>query len=91
MSGKSGKSDSESFCYKDCPICPGLQHKIDKIYTALLGADGLGLTDGLVHAITQLQKSRSIESSWINVFKPLIIGLVSAGLSSAITYLLLMH
>lgn len=85
------EGESETFSYKDCPVCPDLRHKIDRIYVALLGADGMGLTDGIVHALTQLQKNQQVESSWIKVFRPLLIGVVSAAVASGITYLLIIH
>jgi hypothetical protein len=80
-----------SFSYMDCPICPDLNRKIDKIYVALLGVDGMGLTEGIVHAIAQLQQSRRVESSWVNMFKPLITGIASAVVASAVTYFILMY
>jgi hypothetical protein len=68
--------------YSNCPSCPEIKKKIDRIDLALLGEDGTGLNGGIVKAITDLQKKNRVQTSWVSIAKPVAIAVVS----SAITY-----
>jgi hypothetical protein len=74
--------------YSLCPSCPEIKKKIDRIDLALLGEDGTGLTGGIVKAITELQKKNKVQGSWVAIAKPLAIGVLSAAITLALTYLL---
>ena len=74
--------------YKNCPSCPDIKKKIDRIDRALLGEDGTGMKEGIVHAITILQKNSKVQASWVNNAKPIAIVVVSSLLTFALTYLL---
>jgi hypothetical protein len=77
--------------YSNCPSCPEIKKKIDRIDRALLGEDGTGMNGGIVHAITSLQKNHKVQSSWINTFKPILLSVASGLLYSAITYIIVTH
>ena len=85
------KSDSAKFAFGTCPACPEIKKKIDRIDLALLGPDGTGMKEGIVHAITQLQKNRKVETSWVNFAKPVAVAVVSSLLTFALAYGLLSH
>ncbi len=74
--------------YSLCPSCPEIKRKIDRIDLALLGEDGTGLNGGIVMAITDLQKKNRVQTSWVNVAKPIAVGVVTAAVTFAVTYLL---
>ena len=42
----------------NCPECPEIKKKIDRIFVALLGDDGLGMQNGLVYELTLLKSIR---------------------------------
>ncbi len=74
--------------YSNCPSCPEIKKKIDRIDLALLGEDGTGLNGGIVKAITELQKKGKVQSSWVSFAKPIAIGVGTAAATFAVTYLL---
>jgi predicted oxidoreductase len=74
--------------YSLCPACPEIKKKIDRIDLALMGPDGTGMKDGIVHAITQLQKNGKVQDSWVNNAKPILFAVVSSVLTFALTYAL---
>ncbi len=45
--------------YSNCPSCPEIKKKVDRIDRALLGKDGTGLNDGVIHRILQRQGQES--------------------------------
>ena len=79
---------SEDPDYSLCPACPEIKKKIDRIDLALMGPDGTGMKEGIVHAITQLQKASKVQDSWVNNTKPILFAAVSSVLTFAITYAL---
>jgi hypothetical protein len=74
--------------YSNCPSCPEIKRKIDRIDLALLGEDGTGLNGGIVKAITDLQKKSRVQTSWISFSKPIAIGVATAAATFAVSYLL---
>ena len=40
--------------YSLCPACPEIKKKIDRIDLALMGPDGTGMKEGIVHAIIRI-------------------------------------
>ena len=86
---KSG--NTEKFDFRNCPTCPDIKKKIDRIDRALLGPDGTGLKEGIVYAITQLQKNSRVQASWVNFAKPIAVAVISSLLTFALTYGLLSH
>jgi len=72
--------------YANCPICPEIKKKIDRIDLALLGEDGTGLNGGIVKAIIDLQKKNKVQASWINNAKPIAIAAISSLITFALTY-----
>ena len=75
--------------YSNCPSCPDIKRKIDRIDLALLGEDGTGLNGGIVKAITDLQKKSKIQSSWLGIAKPIAIAVATSVITLAVTYGLL--
>ncbi len=75
------------------PKCPYLlqinQHAQDlqTIKKALLGEDGTGMNSGIVFEIGCLKSNNKIHSSWINTFRPLIVSVVTAIVTAAITFI----
>jgi hypothetical protein len=82
---------TRAFQFESCPACPDIKKKIDRIDLALLGPDGTGMNDGIVHAITQLQKNGQVQASWISFIKPVAVAVVSSLLTFVLTYELLDH
>jgi hypothetical protein len=74
--------------YSNCPSCPEIKKKIDRIDLALLGEDGTGLNGGIVKAITDLQKKSRVQTSWVSFAKPIAIGVVTAAVTFVVSYLL---
>jgi hypothetical protein len=72
--------------FTNCPTCPDLKKKIDRIDLALMGPDGTGMKEGIVQAITQLQKNSQVQNSWINFGKPIMIALVTSTVTFLLTY-----
>ena len=58
---------------------------IKAIRRALLGDDGTGLTTGIVFEISKIKTALQIHNSWINLGRPIIIAMISSGL----TYLII--
>ncbi len=74
--------------YSLCPSCPEIKRKIDRIDLALLGEDGTGLNGGIVKAITDLQKKSRIQTSWVNIAKPVAIAVISSAITYGLTWTL---
>lgn len=72
--------------FSNCPTCPEMKKKIDKIFNALLGEDGMGLQSGIVYEIKRLKEKESINASWSGFAKPILIAVVSSALTFLITY-----
>ena len=77
---------SQEQSYANCPSCPDIKKKIDRIELALLGPDGTGREAGLVKAVNKIESSLNVQSSWANMFKPVAIAVVSSALTFALTY-----
>ena len=77
---------SQEQSYANCPSCPEIKKKIDRIELALLGPDGTGREAGLVKAVNKIESSLNVQSSWANMFKPIAIAVVSSALTFALTY-----
>jgi hypothetical protein len=74
--------------YSNCPSCPEIKKKIDRIDLALLGEDGTGLNGGIVRAITDLQKKGKVSASWASFARPIAIGAVTSVVTFLLTYAL---
>lgn len=83
-----------------CPACPEIKStqiemkkKLDRIDIAILGSDGTGLNDGIVHEITELQKNttitKKITESWIKTIRPIVTFIIGSLVTAAITYLII--
>jgi predicted oxidoreductase len=80
---------SEEPDYSLCPACPEIKKKIDRIDLALMGSDGTGMKEGIVKAITELQKNNKVQASWVSFSKPLAIAILSSIITFGLTYGLL--
>jgi hypothetical protein len=69
-----------------CPDCPEVKKKIDRIFEALLGADGLGMQSGLVYEVTLLKSAKNTTASWVGVAKPIAIAVVTSAFTFLLTY-----
>jgi hypothetical protein len=74
--------------YSNCPSCPEIKKKIDRIDRALLGEDGTGMSGGIVKSITDLQEKSRVSASWIGFAKPIAIGAVTSVVTFLLTYAL---
>jgi hypothetical protein len=83
--------DLDKFDFRNCPTCPDLKKKIDRIDRALLGPDGTELNKGIVYAITQLQKNSEVQASWVNFAKPIALAVLSSLVTFALTYGIMQH
>ena len=74
--------------YKN-PRCPyvtqinlntNVSKNVEKTLIALMGEDGTGLNDGVIHQlldkVNSLSKTRSVNASWISFWKPVVISVV---------------
>lgn len=77
---------SQEQSYANCPSCPEIKKKIDRIDLALMGPDGTGMKEGIVKAITDLKEAARVQSSWLNFAKPIAIAVISSALTFALTY-----
>ena len=75
----------------NCPECPEIKKKIDRIFVALLGDDGLGMQNGLVYELTLLKSTKNTTASWVGVVKPVAIAVLSSGITFVLTYGVLQH
>ena len=75
--------------YSLCPSCPEIKKKVDRIDRALLGHDGTGLNDGVIHRmllkLDDLETKNKVSASWLDMIKPIAISVVITALT---TYLL---
>jgi hypothetical protein len=85
--------------FQNCPSCPEIKKKIDRIYSALLGEDGICLTEGLVKEITDLKTKfisldttlktqRRTNSAWLNWIRPIIGGVSVVAITELIIFVL---
>ena len=72
--------------FSNCPDCPEIKKKIDRIFVALLGDDGLGMQNGLVYELTLLKSTKNTTASWIGVAKPIAIAVVASAVTFLLTY-----
>jgi hypothetical protein len=95
--------------FTNCPACPEIKlnqteiiKKIDRIYTALLGADGICLTAGLVKKVTDLEtrfanleatltSQRKTNASWLNWIRPIVGGVAVVAVTELIVFLVSHH
>jgi hypothetical protein len=70
----------------NCPECPEIKKKIDRIFVALLGDDGLGMQNGLVYELTLLKSNKITTASWVGVVKPIAIAVISSAITFGLTY-----
>jgi hypothetical protein len=68
----------------NCPECPEIKKKIDRIFEAILGDDGLGMKNGIVFELTALKATKSTTDSWVGVVKPIA---VSVAITAVTTFL----
>jgi hypothetical protein len=84
-----GSNNNRQFI--NCPTCPELKRKIDRIDIALLGADGTGMTSGIVMALTQLKSNMNanedVTASWVRTFRPIVTFVVGSLVTAGVTYL----
>ena len=70
---------TSDYVFQSCPICPDLTRKINSLGLALLGEDGTGLNDGVIHSILEkligLEVSRTVTASWVSFVKPVAISI----------------
>ncbi len=98
----SQKKKDEVFSFANCPSCPEIKRKIDRIYLALLGADGICLTAGLVKEVTDLKASfdrletalktqQKVNSAWLSWIKPVVGGCAVVAITELIIFLSVHH
>ncbi len=96
MSGK------DLFDYENCPTCPELRRKIDAIYLALLGTDGVCLTTGVVKEVldlkaqiadlkTSMKTERKVVAQWESWIKPVVGGSAVVIFSEILIFALTHH
>jgi len=74
--------------YKN-PSCPyvtqinlntNVSKNVEKTLIALMGEDGTGLNDGVIHQlldkVNSLSKTRSVNASWVSFWKPIAVSVV---------------
>jgi hypothetical protein len=92
----------DDFNYKHCPVCPELRRKIDAIYLALLGADGVCLTTGVVKEVldlksqiddlkTSMKAERKVVAQWESWVKPVVGGSAVVIFSEILIFALTRH
>lgn len=88
--------------FVNCPSCPEIKNKIDRIYVALLGDDGICLSKGLVKEITDLKTrfgfleatikaQRNTNASWLSWIKPVFGGVTVVAVTELIIFLVSHH
>jgi hypothetical protein len=72
--------------YSLCPSCPEIKKKVDRIDRALLGKDGTGLNDGVIHRmllkLDDLEAKNKVSASWLDLIKPIAISVVITALTT---------
>ncbi len=86
---------SEAYKNPSCPyvtqinINTACMKQVDKALISLLGKDGTGLNDGVIHRMLQklddLEAKNKVSASWLDMIKPIAISVVITALT---TYLL---
>jgi len=90
-----GDDCPEAYSNPSCPyvtqinINTSCMKQVDKALISLLGKDGTGLNDGVIHRMLQklddLEAKNKVSSSWFDLIKPIAISVVITALT---TYLL---
>lgn len=94
----------DDICQLECeeayenPSCPyvtqinintNCMKNVEKTLIALMGSDGTGLNDGVIHEIltglNSLKKTRGVTASWVNILKPVVVSVV---ITAVTTYLI---
>ncbi len=81
---------SKAIANRKCPILLRINHHAQDLQTikkALVGEDGTGMNSGIVFEIGCLKSSNKIHSSWINTFRPIVVSVVTAIITAAITFI----
>ena len=60
---------------------------VKDIKTAILGQDGTGMKEGIVHEISELKSKERVNTSWTGTVKPIIIAVVTALVTYGLTRL----
>jgi len=87
MSGKVNKVEcEEAYTNPSCPyvtqinLNTNVSKNVEKTLIALMGEDGTGLNDGVIHQlldkVNSLSKTRSVNASWVNFWKPIAVSVV---------------
>ena len=86
---------SEAYTNPSCPyvtqinINTSCMKQVDKALISLLGKDGTGLNDGVIHRLLQklddLETKNKVSASWLDPIKPVAVSVVITALT---TYLL---
>jgi len=86
---------SEAYKNPSCPyvtqinINTACMKQVDKALISLLGKDGTGLNDGVIHRMLQklddLEAKNKVSASWLDLIKPITVSVVITALT---TYLL---
>ena len=95
MNEAEGADCSEAYKNPSCPyvtqinINTACMKQVDKALISLLGKDGTGLNDGVIHRMLQklddLEAKNKVSASWLDLIKPITISVVITALT---TYLL---
>ena len=85
----------EAYSNPSCPyvtqinINSACMKQVDKALISLLGKDGTGLNDGVIHRmllkLDDLEAKNKVSASWLDMIKPIVISVVITALT---TYLL---
>jgi len=83
---------SEAYSNPKCPYVTVINlnsnclKNVEKSLIALLGPDGTGLNQGVIHDILmkleQFENNRKITASWINLFKPIAISVLITAITT---------
>ncbi len=96
MSQETGSVEcDEAYENPSCPyvtrinINTNCMKNVEKTLIALMGSDGTGLNDGVIHEIltglNSLKKTRGINASWVSFLKPVAVSVV---ITAVTTYLI---
>jgi hypothetical protein len=95
MSESDGVDCSEAYKNPSCPyvtqinINTACMKQVDKALISLLGKDGTGLNDGVIHRmllkLDDLESKNKVSTNWLDLVKPIAISVVITALT---TYLL---
>jgi len=93
MSVETSKVDcSEAYKNPSCPyvtqinLNTNVSKNVEKTLIALMGEDGTGLNDGVIHQLLEkvnsLSKTRSINASWVSFWKPIAISVIITAITT---------